>query len=125
MTLLRLPRSTLCSYPQADLAEATPEKALSPTHHRHSAASTTSISHLEIMMGKLLLEEISPVVMVLSTQLAEQYCTKRRLNFVEMLSPFSVFSKIDESQKSSGAVTNSGGKATYQKNYGKGEARKE
>ncbi|KAM0943615.1 putative tetratricopeptide-like helical domain superfamily, TRAPP III complex, Trs85 [Dioscorea sansibarensis] len=47
------------------------------------------------VLGKLLVEEISPVVMVLSTPFAEQACAKNGLNFVEMLSPFSIFSKID------------------------------
>ncbi|KAJ0966330.1 hypothetical protein J5N97_027468 [Dioscorea zingiberensis] len=47
------------------------------------------------VLGKLLLEEITPVVMVLSTPLAEQACAKNGLNFVDMLLPFSVFNKID------------------------------
>ncbi|PKU73262.1 trafficking protein particle complex subunit 8 [Dendrobium catenatum] len=47
------------------------------------------------LLGRVLLEEITPVVMVLSTPLAEEACRKNGLNFVEMLLPFSVFNKID------------------------------
>lgn len=46
-------------------------------------------------LGRVLLEEITPIVMVLSTPLAEEACEKSGLNFVEMLLPFSVFNKID------------------------------
>ncbi|PKA59768.1 N-acetyltransferase [Apostasia shenzhenica] len=45
--------------------------------------------------GRVLLEEITPVVMVLSTSLAEEACQKNGLSFVEMLHPFSLFNKID------------------------------
>ncbi|XP_020578144.1 trafficking protein particle complex subunit 8 [Phalaenopsis equestris] len=47
------------------------------------------------LLGRVLLEEITPVVMVLSTPLAEDACRKNGLNFVEMLLPFTVFNKID------------------------------
>lgn len=50
---------------------------------------------MKSLLGRVLLEEITPVVMVLSTPLAEEACRKNGLNFVEMLLPFSVFNKID------------------------------
>jgi len=50
---------------------------------------------LRSYLGRLLLEEITPVVMVLSTPLAEATCRKNGLSFVDMLSPFSLFKKID------------------------------
>ncbi|KAG7958379.1 hypothetical protein I3843_10G018400 [Carya illinoinensis] len=46
-------------------------------------------------LGKLLLDEITPVVMVLSTPLVEEACLKNGLSLVEMLSPFCVFNNID------------------------------
>ncbi|KAG2545392.1 hypothetical protein PVAP13_9KG306369 [Panicum virgatum] len=46
-------------------------------------------------LGRLLLEEITPVVMVLTTPLAEATCRKSGLSFIDMLSPFSLFKKID------------------------------
>ncbi|KAK8963015.1 hypothetical protein KSP40_PGU012905 [Platanthera guangdongensis] len=50
---------------------------------------------MRTLLGRVLLEEITPIVMVLSTPLAEEACEKSGLNFVEMLLPFSVFNKID------------------------------
>ncbi|ONM10029.1 Tetratricopeptide repeat (TPR)-like superfamily protein [Zea mays] len=50
---------------------------------------------LRSYLGRILLEEITPVVMVLSTPLAEAACRKNGLSFVDMLSPFSLFKKID------------------------------
>jgi len=50
---------------------------------------------LRSYLGRLLLEEITPVVMVLTTPLAEAACRKSGLSFVDMLSPFSLFRKID------------------------------
>ncbi|OVA02018.1 TRAPP III complex [Macleaya cordata] len=46
-------------------------------------------------LGKMLLEEITPVVMVLRTPLVEESCIKNGLNFVQMLNPFCVFNNID------------------------------
>lgn len=46
-------------------------------------------------LGRELLEEITPVVMVLTTNLAEDACQKNGLNFLEMLLPFSIFNRID------------------------------
>jgi len=46
-------------------------------------------------LGKMLMEEITPVVMVLSTPLVEEACQKNALSFVHMLSPFSGFNNID------------------------------
>lgn len=46
-------------------------------------------------LARELLEEITPVVMVLTTSLAEETCQKNGLNFVEMLFPFSIFNRID------------------------------
>ncbi|KAI7725801.1 hypothetical protein M8C21_013972 [Ambrosia artemisiifolia] len=46
-------------------------------------------------LRKLLLDEITPVVMVLPTPLVEQRCQKNGLSFVQMLAPFSVFNNID------------------------------
>jgi hypothetical protein len=50
---------------------------------------------LRSYLGRLLLEEITPVVMVLTTPLAEAACRKSGLSFVDMLSPFSLLKKID------------------------------
>ncbi|CAN6291607.1 unnamed protein product [Urochloa humidicola] len=50
---------------------------------------------LRSYLGRLLLEEITPVVMVLTTPLAEATCRKSGLSFVDMISPFSLFKKID------------------------------
>lgn len=46
-------------------------------------------------LGKMLMDEITPVVMVLDTPLVEESCVKNGLSFVDMLSPFSVFNNID------------------------------
>ncbi|XP_050228133.1 uncharacterized protein LOC126677515 [Mercurialis annua] len=46
-------------------------------------------------LGKMLMEEITPVVMVLRTPLVEEACIKNGLSFVEMLTPFCNFSNID------------------------------
>ncbi|MQL72415.1 hypothetical protein Taro_004755 [Colocasia esculenta] len=46
-------------------------------------------------LGRLLLEEITPVVMVLSTPLAEEACRKNGLDLVQMLRPFCSFQNID------------------------------
>lgn len=43
----------------------------------------------------MLLDEITPVVMVLPTPLVEQRCQKNRLSFVQMLTPFCAFNNID------------------------------
>jgi trafficking protein particle complex subunit 8 len=50
---------------------------------------------LRSYLGRLLLEEITPVVMVLTTPLAEATCRKSGLSFVDMLSPFSLLKNID------------------------------
>ncbi|KAK9072718.1 hypothetical protein SSX86_009153 [Deinandra increscens subsp. villosa] len=44
---------------------------------------------------KMILDEITPVVMVLPTPLVEQGCQKNGLSFVQMLTPFCVFNNID------------------------------
>ncbi|XWS56080.1 hypothetical protein CRYUN_Cryun09bG0055900 [Craigia yunnanensis] len=46
-------------------------------------------------LGKMLLEEITPVVMVLCTPLVEESCLKNGLSFIQMLSPFCDFTNID------------------------------
>ncbi|XP_010549893.1 PREDICTED: trafficking protein particle complex subunit 8 isoform X2 [Tarenaya hassleriana] len=46
-------------------------------------------------LGKMLFEEITPVVMVLCTPLVEETCLKNGLPFVQMLTPFCNFSNID------------------------------
>ncbi|KAF7000779.1 hypothetical protein CFC21_016597 [Triticum aestivum] len=50
---------------------------------------------LRSYLGRVLLEDVTPVVMVLTTPLAEAACRKSGLSFVDMLSPFSLFKKID------------------------------
>lgn len=60
-----------------------------------SLPSENKMDPVNSFLGRLLLEEITPVVMVLSTPLAEDACQKNGLNFVEMLLPFSLFNKID------------------------------
>ncbi|GAB4857152.1 hypothetical protein Ancab_015062 [Ancistrocladus abbreviatus] len=47
------------------------------------------------VLGKMLTEEITPVVMVLRTPLVEEMCQKNGLSLIQMLSPFSVFPNID------------------------------
>ena len=46
-------------------------------------------------LGKMLLDEITPVVMVLCTPNVEETCQKNGLTFVQMLSPFCDFNNID------------------------------
>lgn len=46
-------------------------------------------------LGRMLVEEITPAVMVLQTPMVEEACQKNGLNFVQMLSPFCLFNKID------------------------------
>ena len=46
-------------------------------------------------LGKMLLEEITPVVLVLCTPLVEESCLKNGLSFIQMLSPFCDFTNID------------------------------
>ncbi|XP_057951278.1 uncharacterized protein LOC131146026 isoform X2 [Malania oleifera] len=46
-------------------------------------------------LGRMLVEEITPVVMVLRTPLVEEACLKNGLSFVQMLSPYCVFNNID------------------------------
>ncbi|KAF5747759.1 Tetratricopeptide repeat (TPR)-like superfamily protein isoform 1 [Tripterygium wilfordii] len=46
-------------------------------------------------LGRMLLEEITPVVMVLQTPLVEESCLKNSLSFIQMLSPFCNFTNID------------------------------
>ncbi|KAJ9554786.1 hypothetical protein OSB04_009400 [Centaurea solstitialis] len=46
-------------------------------------------------LRKMLVDEITPVVMVLPTPLVEQRCQKNGLSFVQMLTPFCVFNNID------------------------------
>ncbi|KVH90571.1 hypothetical protein Ccrd_007407 [Cynara cardunculus var. scolymus] len=46
-------------------------------------------------LRKMLVDEITPVVMVLPTPLVEERCQKNGLSFVQMLSPFCVFNNID------------------------------
>ncbi|KAI3993969.1 hypothetical protein MKX01_002982 [Papaver californicum] len=46
-------------------------------------------------LGKMLLEEITPVVMVLRTQTVEESCLKNGFSLVQMLSPFCLFNNID------------------------------
>lgn len=43
----------------------------------------------------MLLEEITPVVMVLSTPSVEEACLKNNLSFLQMLTPFCSFNDID------------------------------
>lgn len=50
---------------------------------------------LRSYLGRLLQEEITPVIMVLSTPLVEDACQTNGLNFIELLLPFSVFNKIN------------------------------
>lgn len=46
-------------------------------------------------LGRMLLEEVTPLVMVLSTPSVEESCQKNGLAFLQMLLPFCFFSKID------------------------------
>jgi hypothetical protein len=46
-------------------------------------------------LGQMLLEEITPVVMVLSTPSVEETCLKNGLSFLQMLTPFCSFNNID------------------------------
>lgn len=46
-------------------------------------------------LGRMLLDEISPVVMVLRTPLVEESCRKNDLTLIEMLAPYSSFNNID------------------------------
>lgn len=46
-------------------------------------------------LGRMLLEEITPVIMVMNTPRVEEVCLKNNLSFIQMLSPFSSFNNID------------------------------
>ncbi|KAI5679651.1 hypothetical protein M9H77_00878 [Catharanthus roseus] len=46
-------------------------------------------------LGKMLLDEITPVVMVIRTSLVEEISQRNGLSFNELLSPFCVFNNID------------------------------
>ncbi|XP_074349440.1 uncharacterized protein LOC141689154 isoform X2 [Apium graveolens] len=46
-------------------------------------------------LGRMLLDEIAPVLMILTTPLVEEICQKNSLNFLQMLSPFCSFNNID------------------------------
>ncbi|XP_019455479.1 PREDICTED: trafficking protein particle complex subunit 8-like isoform X1 [Lupinus angustifolius] len=46
-------------------------------------------------LGQMLLDEISPVIMLLSTPAVEDSSLKNNLTFLQMLSPFSSFNNID------------------------------
>ncbi|KAL8527010.1 hypothetical protein ACS0TY_016031 [Phlomoides rotata] len=46
-------------------------------------------------LGRMLLDEISPVVMVLRTPLVEESCRENELSLIEMLTPYCNFSNID------------------------------
>ncbi|MBA0619523.1 hypothetical protein Godav_028683 [Gossypium davidsonii] len=46
-------------------------------------------------LGKMLLEEITPVVMVLCTPYVEESCLKNGLSLIQLLSPFCDFTNID------------------------------
>ncbi|GFZ09239.1 tetratricopeptide repeat (TPR)-like superfamily protein [Actinidia rufa] len=46
-------------------------------------------------LGRMLLDEITPVVMVLRTNLVEESCQKNGLSLIEILSPFCAFNNID------------------------------
>lgn len=46
-------------------------------------------------LGKMLLDEVTPVAMVLSTPLVEESCRKNGLSLLQMLSPFCNFNNID------------------------------
>lgn len=46
-------------------------------------------------LGRLLLEEITPVTMVLRSPLVEEACSKNGLSFIQLLSPLCVFNNID------------------------------
>ncbi|KAI7991478.1 Trafficking protein particle complex subunit 8 [Camellia lanceoleosa] len=46
-------------------------------------------------LGRMLLDEITPVVMVLRTNLIEETCQKNGLSLIQMLSPFCAFNNID------------------------------
>ena len=60
-----------------------------------SLSSDNMMDPVNTFLGRELLEEITPVVMVLTTSLVEDACRKNGLNFVEMLMPFSIFNRID------------------------------
>ncbi|KAJ8565224.1 hypothetical protein K7X08_007800 [Anisodus acutangulus] len=46
-------------------------------------------------LGRMLLDEITPVVMVLRTHLVEESSQKNQLSFIQLLSPFCNFNNID------------------------------
>lgn len=46
-------------------------------------------------LGTMLLEEITPVIMVIGTPLVEEACQKNKLSLVEILQPYCSFDNID------------------------------
>ncbi|XP_058085040.1 uncharacterized protein LOC131232663 [Magnolia sinica] len=57
--------------------------------------SETKMDATNTSFGRTLLDEITPVIMVLRTSLVEEACQKNSLSFVQMLQPFCLFNKID------------------------------
>ncbi|XP_074281590.1 uncharacterized protein LOC141606378 isoform X2 [Silene latifolia] len=55
----------------------------------------SSMDPTKTTLGKMLMEDITPVVMLLSTPLVEQSCRKNGFSFLHLLSPFSAFNNID------------------------------
>lgn len=60
-----------------------------------SSASESKMDPTKTLLGRMLLEEVTPLVMVLSTSSVEESCQKNGLTFLQMLLPFCFFNKID------------------------------
>lgn len=56
---------------------------------------TTAMDPAMTPLGKMLLGEITPVVMVISTPAVEETCLKNGFSFLQMLTPFCSFNNID------------------------------
>lgn len=91
------------SYVQISPSKRT-ESAASVYAQRVNSASEPVLVYLPPMRmadpentehGRMLLDEISPAVMVLRTPLVEESCRTNDLSLIEMLAPFSTFSNID------------------------------
>lgn len=92
------------SIPQRVASDSASEATNLPSVARRTANSrrkTKIMDPAKTPLGQMLLDEITPVVMVLSTPLVEEACLKSGLSFLQMLTPFCSFHNIDGNRSTS------------------------
>lgn len=67
----------------------------SALHLPHTTVSPVMMDPAMAPLGQMLLEEITPVVMLLSTPSVEEASLKNGLSFLQTLTPFCSFNNID------------------------------